>query len=34
LGDEEIGSYLDEVPDVLAGLLVDGLVAAEGDRYE
>ncbi len=34
LGDEEIGSRPDEVPDVLAGLLVDGLVAAEGDRHE
>ena len=32
LGDEEIGSRSDEVPDVLAGLLIRGLGAAEGDR--
>ena len=34
LGDEEIGSRSDEVPDVLAGLLVHGLDATEGDRHE
>jgi hypothetical protein len=33
LGDEEIGSRPDEVPDVLAGLLVDCLDATEGDRH-
>ena len=32
LGDEEINSRWDEVPDVLAGLLIHGLGAAEGDR--
>ncbi len=32
LGDEEIGSRSDEVPDVLAGLLIHGLGADEGDR--
>src|SRR5215218_3449303 len=32
LGDEEIGSRSDEVPDVLTGLLIQGLGAAEGDR--
>ena len=32
LGDEEICSRSDEVPDVLAGLLTRGLGAAEGDR--
>jgi AcrR family transcriptional regulator len=32
LGDEEIGSRSDEVPDVLAGLLIQGLGAAGGDR--
>ena len=32
LGDEEIGSRSEEVPDVLAGLLIHGLGAAEGDR--
>ena len=32
LGDEEINSRSDEVPDVLAGLLIHGLGAAEGDR--
>jgi AcrR family transcriptional regulator len=34
LGDEEIGSRPDEVPDVLAGLLIHGLDATEGDRHE
>jgi hypothetical protein len=34
LGDEEIGSRPDEVSDVLAGLLVDGLGATERGRYE
>jgi len=34
LGDEEIGSRSDEVPDVLAGLLLHGLGATEGDRHE
>lgn len=34
LGDEEIGSRSDEVPDVLAGLLLHGLSAIEGDRHE
>ena len=34
LGDEEVGSRADEVPDVLAGLLVHGLGATEGDRHE
>src|SRR5829696_3652795 len=32
LGDEEINSRSDEVPDVLVGLLIHGLGAAEGDR--
>jgi AcrR family transcriptional regulator len=32
LGDEEIYSRSDEVPDILAGLLIHGLGAAEGDR--
>ena len=32
LGDEEINSRSDEVPDVLAGLLIQGLSAAEGHR--
>ena len=32
LGDEEINSRSDEVPDVLAGLLIHGLGAGEGDR--
>jgi AcrR family transcriptional regulator len=32
LGDEEINSRSDEVPDVLGGLLIHGLGAAEGDR--
>jgi AcrR family transcriptional regulator len=32
LGDKEINSRSDEVPDVLAGLLIHGLGAAEGDR--
>ncbi len=34
LGDEEIGSRAEEVPDVLAGLLVHGLDTTEGDRHE
>jgi AcrR family transcriptional regulator len=34
LGDEEVGSRLDELPGVLAELLVHGLGATEGDRYE
>jgi hypothetical protein len=34
LGDEEIGSRSDMVPDVLAGLLLDGLDATEGGRHE
>jgi AcrR family transcriptional regulator len=34
LGDEELGSRPDEIPDVLAGLLVYGLGATEGDRRE
>ena len=34
LGDEEIGSRSEEVSDVLAGLLIHGLGAAEGDRRE
>ncbi len=34
LGDEEVGSRADEIPDVLAGLLVHGLGATEGDRHE
>ena len=34
LGDEEIGSRQEEVSDVLAGLLLDGLDATEGDRHE
>ena len=32
LGDEKINSRWDEVPDVLAGLLIHGLGAPEGDR--
>jgi AcrR family transcriptional regulator len=32
LGDEEINSRFDEVPDVLGGLLIHGLGAAEGDQ--
>jgi hypothetical protein len=32
LGDEEINSRSEEVPDVLAGLLIHGLGAGEGDR--
>ena len=32
-GDEEVGSRLDGVPDVLAGLLIHGLRATDGDRY-
>lgn len=34
LGDEEIGSRPEEVPDVLAGLLVHGLDTTEGDRHK
>ena len=34
LGDEEVGSRSDEIPDVLTGLLVYGLGATEGDRHE
>lgn len=34
LGDEEIGSRPDEVPGVLAGLLMHGLDATEGGRHE
>lgn len=34
LGDEEVGSRPEEVPDVLAGLLVHGLDATKGDRRE
>ena len=34
LGDEEISSRPDEVPDVLAGLLIHGLEATGGDRHE
>jgi AcrR family transcriptional regulator len=34
LGDEEIGSRWDEVSDVLAGLLLHGLDAAEGGNHE
>jgi AcrR family transcriptional regulator len=34
LGDEEIGSRSDEVPGVLAGLLIDGLDATAGARHE
>ena len=34
LGDEEIGSRSDEVADVLARLLLDGLDATGGDRHE
>ena len=34
LGDEEISSRPDEVPDVLAGLLIHGLDATGGDRHE
>ena len=34
LGDGEISSRPDEVPDVLAGLLIRGLDATEGDRHE
>jgi AcrR family transcriptional regulator len=33
LGDEEIGSRSDEVPDVLAGLLIHGLDASEGAQH-
>jgi AcrR family transcriptional regulator len=34
LGDEEVGSRPDKVPDVLAELLVHGLGATEGDGHE
>lgn len=34
LGDEEVGSRPDEIPDILTGLLVYGLGATEGDRHE
>jgi len=34
LGDEELGSRPEEVSDVLAGVLLDGLDATEEDRYE
>jgi AcrR family transcriptional regulator len=34
LGDEEVGSRPGEIPNVLAGLLVHGLDATEGDRHE
>jgi AcrR family transcriptional regulator len=34
LGDEEIGSRSEEVPDVLAELLIHGLDATEGGRHE
>ena len=34
LGDEEIGSRPEEVSDVLAGLLLDGLDATEGGRHD
>ena len=34
LGDEGIASRPDEAPDVIAGLLVDGLGTTEGDRHE
>ncbi len=34
LGDEEIGTRADEASDVLAGLLLHGLDATEGDRHE
>jgi AcrR family transcriptional regulator len=34
LGDEEVGSRPDEIPDVLAGLLVHGLGATEEDRHD
>jgi AcrR family transcriptional regulator len=34
LGDEEVGSRPDEIPDVLAGLLVHGFGATEGDGHE
>jgi hypothetical protein len=34
LDDEEVGSRPNEAPDVLAGLLVDGLGTTEGDRHE
>jgi len=34
LGDEEVGMRSDEVPDVLAGLLIHGLDATEGGPHE
>jgi AcrR family transcriptional regulator len=34
LGDEEVGLRPGEIPNVLAGLLVHGLDATEGDRHE
>jgi len=34
LGNEEIGSRADEIPDVLAGLLIHSLGATEGDQHE
>jgi TetR/AcrR family fatty acid metabolism transcriptional regulator len=34
LGDEEIGSRPEEVSDVIAGLLLDGLDATEGGRHD
>ena len=34
LGDEEIGSRLDEASDVLAGLLIHGLDTTKGNRHE
>jgi AcrR family transcriptional regulator len=34
LGDEEVGSRPEEIPDVLAGLLVHGLDATKGNRHE
>src|SRR5215217_1533145 len=34
LGDEELSSRPDEIPDVLAGLLAHGLDATAGDRHE
>ena len=33
LGDEEVGSRPDEVPDVLAGLLLHGLDATKGGQH-
>ena len=34
LGDEEIGTRADEASDILAGFLLHGLDATEGDRHE